>query len=217
MYSGNRTDDTTHIETWRMLCQIAATREFRYVADSKLCTDEQLHYIVPHGGRAITIMPETWAEVAAFEAALRTTRKAKKEIWRRARPNHEDQTEYFSVFAGEHRTRKRGYRLHWIYSSEKRKRDRAARAQQLSRAGLALMTLNTKLNTRHLKARDPIETAVTESLEHHQVSRVLKVDIGTASIGRRVQVGKGRPGKSTHYELRLHTIYTFTWHRQPRP
>jgi len=30
VYSGNRTDDTTHIETWRTLCKIATTRNFLY-------------------------------------------------------------------------------------------------------------------------------------------------------------------------------------------
>lgn len=216
LYSGNRTDDTTHIETWRTLCKIAPTREFLYVADCKLCTDEQLHYIASHGGRAITIVPETWAEVTEFKAALRTTRKAKKEIWRRAKPNHEEQTEYFSVFSGEHRTQKRGYRLHWIYSSEKRKRDRASREERLSTTEEALMTLNTKINTRHLKERDAIEAAVLAILNQHQVGGVLRVKLGTARVGHRVQTGKGRPGKNTQYELRIQHLYTLTWHREPK-
>ena len=54
--------------------QITPDPHFLYVADSKLCTDEQLHYIVRHGGRAITIMPESWAEVAAFKRRLRARR-----------------------------------------------------------------------------------------------------------------------------------------------
>ena len=216
VYSGNRTDDTTHIETWCTLCKIAGTARFLYVADSKLCTDAQLHYLVSHGGRAITLLPETWAEVAAFKAALRTTQKAKKEIWRRPKPNHEDQIEYFSVFSGEPRTQKRGYRLHWIYSSEKRKRDRETREERLSRAEHALMTLNTKINTRRLKACEAIEAAVTEILDRHQVRRVLRVKIATARIGHRVQIGHGRPGKNTQYKLRIHHLYTLTWHRDPQ-
>ncbi len=216
VYSGNRTDDTTHIETWRTLCKIAGTTQFLYVADSKLCTDAQLHYLVSHGGRAITILPETWAEVAAFKAALRTTKKAKEEIWRRPKPNHEDQIEYFSVFSGEPRTQKRGYRLHWIYSSEKRKRDRETREERLSRTEHALMTLNTKINTRQLKACEAIEVAVTEILDRHQVSRVLRVKIGTARVGHRVQIGHGRPGKNTQYKLRIRHLYTLTWHRDPQ-
>ncbi len=175
-----------------------------------------MHYLVSHGGRAITIVPETWAEVAAFKAALRTTLKAKKEIWRRPKPNHEDQIEYFSVFAGEPRTQKRGYRLHWIYSSKKCKRDRETREESLSRAEHALMTLNTKINTRRLKACEAIEAAVTEILDRHQVSRVLRAKIATARIGHRVQIGHGRPGKNTQYKLLIRYLYTLTWHRDPQ-
>jgi len=75
VYPGNRTDDTNHIETWNTLRQITARADFLYVADCKLCTDEQLTYLTEQGGRAITIIPETWAEVAEFKATLRSTRK----------------------------------------------------------------------------------------------------------------------------------------------
>ena len=53
-YPGNRTDDTTHIETWNTLQKITGCPDFLYVADSKLCTDEQLSYIVNQGGRVVT-------------------------------------------------------------------------------------------------------------------------------------------------------------------
>ncbi|MCP4899133.1 MAG: IS1634 family transposase, partial [bacterium] len=120
VYAGNRSDDTTHIETWKTIRKITSQPDFLYVADSKLCTDEQLSYIVAQGGRAITIVPETWGEVEAFKSTLRTTRKAKEEIWRRRQPGQEKHFEYFSVFVGKYFTRKRRYRIHWIYSSDKR-------------------------------------------------------------------------------------------------
>jgi transposase len=55
VYPGNRTDDTPHIETWKTIRKITSQPDFLYVADSKLCTDEQLSYIVTQGGRAITL------------------------------------------------------------------------------------------------------------------------------------------------------------------
>jgi transposase len=76
-YSGNVTDDQTHIETWNTLKKIAPSPDFLYVADSKLCTDEQLFHIVDNGGRAITIIPETWKEVTLFKEELRKKKKAK--------------------------------------------------------------------------------------------------------------------------------------------
>ena len=34
--SGNITDDTTHRDTWDLLCRLAGRRDFLYVADCKL-------------------------------------------------------------------------------------------------------------------------------------------------------------------------------------
>jgi transposase len=213
VYSGNRTDDSTHIETWETVRKIAPKVDFLYVADCKLCTDEQLHYIDKRGGRAVTMMPETWAEVAAFKARLKVTRKAKKEIWRRPTPGTEEQSEYFSVIAGEHYTRTRGYRIHWIYSSEKRKRDRMNREKRLTKAEQALMELNIKLNTRKLKRKENIDAAVAEIPDKHSVNELLVVQIGASREEYRVKVGKGRPGKHSSYETRVRTLHTMTWAR----
>jgi transposase len=213
VYAGNRSDDTTHIETWNSIRKIAPGPDFLYVADAKLCSDEQLSYIVGKGGRAITIMPETWGEVAEFKSVLRTTRKAKKEIWRRPKPGHEVETEYFSVFVGEYLTHKRGYRIHWIYSSEKRLRDRQSREARLAKAEQALLALNVRLNTRNLKQKEAIEAAVTAILDQYQVDEFLHFQIGTSREEDRVQVGNGRPGKHTRYKTLIRPIYTLTWIR----
>jgi transposase len=66
-YPGNRNDDTTHIETWETLCKIKDSTNFLYVADCKLCTDNQLHYIEQKGGRALTTIPNQWSEVVSFK------------------------------------------------------------------------------------------------------------------------------------------------------
>jgi transposase len=67
VYAGNRTDDTTHIETWKTVRKITSQPDFRYVADSKLCTDEQLSYIVAQGGRAITLVPLAISSARNYE------------------------------------------------------------------------------------------------------------------------------------------------------
>jgi transposase len=213
VYAGNRTDDSTHIETWKTLRKITPHPDFLYVADAKLCTDEQLSFIVEQGGRAITIVPETWGEVEAFKTTLRTTRKAKREIWRRQKPGQQEQFEYFSVFIGNYCTRKRGYRLHWIYSSEKRQRDREGREARLAKAEQALLALNARLNTRNLKERQAIETAAEAIVEQYQVSALLERRVATSQAREAVQIGKGRPGKHTRYQTRIRNIYSLTWVR----
>jgi len=214
VYAGNRTDDTTPIETWNAVRKITPQADFLYVADSKLCTDEQLSYIVREGGRAITIVPETWAEVAEFKSSVRSTRKAKKEIWRRRKPQHEESSEYFSVFEGQYFTRKRGYRLHWIYSSEKRQRDRLSRESRLAKAERALMELNARLNPRNLKEKEAIEAAATAIVAKFQVAEFLDRRISASQEREQVQIGKGRPGKHTEYKKHTRVLFTLTWTRK---
>ncbi len=213
VYAGNRTDDTTHIETWTTVRKITSQPDFLYVADSKLCTDEQLSYIVAQGGRAITIVPETWAEVDEFKSTLRTTRKAKKEIWRRRQAGQEKHFEYFSVFVGKSFTRKRRYRIHWIYSSDKRQRDRQNREERLAKAEQALLELNARLNTRNLKEKEAIEAAAKAIVEKYEVTDLLELRVATSQERDKVQIGKGRPGKHTRYETRTRKIYSLTWTR----
>ncbi len=212
-YPGNRTDDTTHIETWKTIRRIHSEPDFLYVADSKLCTDEQLSYIVGAGGRAITIMPETWSEVSLFKDALGNGQKAKREIWRRPKPGSEREIEYFSVFKGDHLTHKRGYSIHWIYASEKRKRDRISREEQLRKAEGDLMELNARINARNLKEKGDIENAARKILQARKVERFFHLEVGTAREESRVQVDKGRPGKHTRYRKRITRIWTLGWAR----
>jgi transposase len=212
-YPGNRTDDTTHIETWNILRRIQPDPSFLYVADCKLCTDEQLHHIVSHQGRAITMVPETWSEVKSFRASLRKGRKAKKEIWRRIKPGSDTVKEYFSAFAGKYYTDTRGYRIHWIYSSEKRQRDRASRQKRLRQAEEALTELGGKINMRKLKTKKSIQQAIDEILVSYRVEPFYHVDIGTAREEKRKQIGRGRPGKNTQYKRVVKRVYTLGWSR----
>jgi len=214
-YPGNYTDDKTHIDTWKILKKITGRPDFLYVADAKLCTDEQLNFIADkkNGGRAITIIPETWAEVQQFKEELRRAPKARSIIWRRFRPNSETEKEYFSAFKGTHLTVKRGYRIHWIYSSEKRKRDRIAREALLENAEGELNALNARLNTRKLKTSREILDATNEIIARHGVKKLLKTELLSEVKKSRRQHGKGRPSKETVYKTLSNTVYTIAWRR----
>jgi transposase len=210
-YSGNVTDDKTHIETWNSLLKITGHPDFLYVADSKLCTDGQLSYIVDNGGRVVTIIPETWNEVEAFKEKLRKTKKAKDIIWRRRKPGSDDKKEYFSAFRGDYFTTKRGYKIHWIYSSEKRKRDRESRDKQLKKVEQRLAELNGKINKRGLKTRKAIEEAAQQIVKEHKLEDFFHISIGTITEKYQVQIGTGRPGKNTKYRTDVNTLYTLSW------
>ena len=64
--SGNVTDDTTHRDTWDLLCRLAGRRDFLYVADCKLATKDNMQYIHREGGGFITVLPRTRKEDAAL-------------------------------------------------------------------------------------------------------------------------------------------------------
>jgi transposase len=210
-YPGNVTDDKTHIETWNTLRKITGCADFLYVADCKLCTDEQLSYIVDQGGRVVTIIPETWKEAELFKENLRQTKKAKDIIWRRRKPGSHDKKEYFSAFRGDYFTTKRGYKIHWIYSSEKRKRDRENREKHLKKVEQCLAVLNGKINKRALKTRKAIEDAAQQIIEEHKLENFFHISIGTITEKHQVQIGTGRPGKNTKYRTRVNTLYTLSW------
>jgi transposase len=212
-YPGNRTDDTVHIEVWNALCSIYGSPDFLYVADAKLCTEKQLHHISSNHGKAITIIPETWNETKEFKEELRHTTKAKKEIWRRVKPGSRAEHEYFSVYQGDYRTKKGGYRIYWIYSSEKRKRDRKSREKKLQKAERDLLDLNAKINKRNLKTREEIECAAVKILADHKVKNLIRLDISTTKEEETVQTGPGRPGKNTKYKKIKTTFYTLGWSR----
>ena len=151
VYPGNRNDEKTHIETWNALCQIHGSANFLYVADCKLCTQEQLSYIVEHTGKAITTLPHNLLEVRQFYDRLRTAPVPKTLLWRRPKPNYPGTTESFYLFEGTYFSQHGHYPLYWYYSTEKRQRDRQSREERLQLAEGKLAELPPKLNRAHLK------------------------------------------------------------------
>jgi transposase len=228
-YPGNRTDDTTHIETWNTISRITGRCDFIYVADCKLCTSKQLAYIVGEGGRVITIMPESWKESDTFKQELRSNSKRyrKKVIWRREIPEQSGKYESFSLFSGiedgdgggggggddggDFRAGKGGYRIFWYRSSEKVKKDRLSREQKLQKAESQLLNLIPKLNKRKLKTEEVIEKQVQAILEKYGVERFLKISILEKITEFNVQITRGRPGPNTKYRTCIQTFYLLSW------
>jgi transposase len=212
-YSGNRTDDTTHIETWEALKKIAGRPDFLYVADSKVCTKSQLNHIVDNKGRVVTIMPETWGEVNEFKEEIRRRAKSKKEIFRKPIPGTFDEIEYFFEISGNYQTKNEGYKVHWISSSEKKKRDLISREQSLAKTEKELIKLLPKLNKRDLKIKQAIEEKCNSILNKRNVEKYYSVSIAEVMEEERVQAGKGRPGPNTKYKEEIKVIYTLSWTR----
>ncbi len=212
-YAGNRTDDTTHIQTWKQLRLLTGVADFLYVADCKVCTDKQLEFITRHGGRVVTLMPDTWSEAKAFKQALRESKKAKKRILRKLLPYSDTEYESFFCYEGTHKTLKRGYTLYWINSTEKWRRDRKAREQRMATLEHALGELMAKLNLRLLKTQEQILERVNQLLEKYRAVGLYHINVLPIQESSRTQIGKGRPGKHTRYRIHTRTIFSLAWSR----
>jgi transposase len=210
-YPGNRNDDTTHIETWETLCEINGKPDFLYVADCKLCTDNQLNYIEQKSGRALTTIPNQWLEVVSFKENLKIQNIAKKEVWRRTL--QDDVLDYFSVYCGNYTTNKRGYKIHWIHSSEKKKGDYAFREEQLKKAESKLLELLPKINKRNLKSKEAIKEACNKILKQYKVEKFITITIGEIGEERTVKKSRGRPEKGAIKEKEVRKIIILSWDR----
>jgi len=213
LYPGNRSDDTTHIETWQTLTKILARKDFLYVADCKVCTHKQLSEIVGNGGRVVSIIPKTWKEVKDFKEVQKATPLKPRLIWKRPVPNHPKRTERFFVFPGDHFTYTDHYKIHWILSSEKQKNDEKNREEILSVVEEKLADLRPKLNKYRLKTKEQIQRKIADILDHYKIKDLLRIDLDEKRKVTRKQIGKGRPGPTTQYHRTATKTYSLSWER----
>jgi len=87
---GNVNDSRTHIETWNTLRAVAGRADFLYVADSKLCSRENMDHIERAGGRFVTVMPRNRREDAEFREWIQTNTPEWVLVWDRDNPRRSD-------------------------------------------------------------------------------------------------------------------------------
>ena len=119
------TDDTTHRDTWNLLCQLAGRKDFLYVADCKLATIENMNYIAKEHGRFVSVLPRTRSEDGDFRKQVRQAKVVWQDLWNKT--DEEGQVlDQFSVCATPEVTPE-GYRLWWFHSTRKAGLDLAVR------------------------------------------------------------------------------------------
>ena len=122
LYDGNVTDDTTHQETWLSLRGLLGKSDFLYVADSKLCTEENMTTIDRGQGRFITIVPKSRKETKTFAEAVVKSEVRWQRLWRKRSRRASDADDTFDLAEGLWQLRE-GFAIHWYRSSEKMRRD----------------------------------------------------------------------------------------------
>lgn len=197
--SGNRTDDSVHVRNVDELRALLGRQDFVYVADSKLCTKENMEHVAGHGGRFVTILPRTRKEDIAFRKQLREG--AAPVRWRKIhqvanqRRSDEPSDVFCSTDAGPDVTAE-GYRLIWIRSSQKARIDAQAREDQVRGAELELKALAPKVGARRLRTPAAVQARVKKILAEHHATGLLEVTLSTVTelSHRYLRSGRPRPG-----------------------
>jgi uncharacterized protein DUF4277 len=151
---GNTSDDKTHIDTWNSLVKLLGRSDFLYVADSKLCTREQMDHIHAHQGRFVTILPRSRGEDRYFRREwLPTHTPTWTEVRRRPGPRQGDPDDVWWAFTHPQPSSE-GYRIIWIKSNRRIATDAEDRDRRIRRAVAGLDDLNERLAAPRSRTRD---------------------------------------------------------------
>ena len=209
--NGNVTDDTTHRDTWDLLCQLTGRRDFLYVADSKLATRENMAYIHQHQGRFITVLPRTRSEDAAFRGLVVQGQVTWRSLWEKT----DDEGEVIDRYSisSQPATTSEGYRLVWYHSQRKAELDAVARAGRIQRALQQLSQLRDKLRSPKTRYRQEgkVAEAVAEILRSCGAEAWISTEIETKTEETYRQATRGRPTEQTQYVKKVTTRFDLTY------
>jgi transposase len=205
-YDGNTSDDQVHQDTWTFLCQVIGHSRFLYVADSKLCTRDNLNFIATRQGRFLTVMPRTRAEDEWFRDHLQEHAVEWCEVHREPNPRRRDGPDQVYHGVESPQRSSEGYRVLWYRSSQKEEQDRHSRQQRLERAHVRLEALQAP-GRRPFRRYSQAREAGQRLLQEERVENWLQVVIERVVTEDYRQVSPGRPGPQTEYRRVEHWEY----------
>jgi transposase len=208
IYDGNTSDDSVHQETWDFLRRIIGHADFLYVADSKLCTRENMGHIASGRGRFLTVMPRTRGEDGWFREYVGDNAVAWREAHREPNPRRRDGPDVVYHGVESPRRSSEGYRVLWYRSSQKAEQDAHNRRVRVQRAYARLEVLHGSRRCPYRTPADALE-AGRRIVRDEQVQRYLIVTTRRQVREEFRQAGPGRPGTHTEYRR------VETWTYQP--
>jgi len=210
---GNTTDVRTHIETWNTLRALTGRADFLYVADSKLCSFDNMRHIADAGGRFVTVMPRSRQEDAQFRKWVQTNSPAWELVW--DRPNARDADgprDLWYVFKPELASAEL-YGIVWVWSTLLSLHQTHRRQKHLAAATEQLTELKRRLAGARARLRGAaqIDLQVAQILERYSVGRYLKVSRVVREEHTFKQEHRGRPGPDTAYRRVTRKRYDIEW------
>ncbi len=207
-YDGNTMDSSTHISNWDALRrQLGAEDDFIYIADSKLCSMENMAYIAGHNGKFITLMPKNRKEAGEFHARLKAEDVSWVFAFEREDSRKKGQFTVYQIYEGE-KTRE-GYRIVWVHSSAKEALDEKNRQKLIKKTLKKLEKLASKLNRYKLKTEEQIKSELEKIIAEangYIDCRIIKEE---TIITR--QIGPGKPGPETKYRKDIIVSFRLEW------
>ncbi len=209
--SGNVTDDTTHRDTWDVLCQLTGRRDFLYVADSKLATRENMAYLHQRQGRFVTVLPKTRSEDAAFRKLVAQGQITWRPLWEKTDEDGEVIDRYST--SDQPNSSAEGYRVVWYHSQRKAEQDAVARSTRIQRALKELASLREKLDSPRTRYRQEskVQKAVAQILQSCRAEPWIVTEIEPKEVETFRQARRGRPGKETPYVRKVTTRFELAY------
>jgi len=210
---GNTSDSVTHIETWNTLRTVAGRSDFLYVADSKLCSHDNLSYIDRAGGRFVTVLPRSRREDKQFRKWIQTGVPAWEVVWDRPFVRRTDgPRDVWSVYRDPLGTAE-GFTLTWVHSHLLTLRQQDRRHRNIALATAALTALRERILGPRSRVRGAarIDMEIEQILEQYRVRRYFKVKRVPRPEHTFKQTQRGRPGPDTEYRRVTKRRYDIEW------
>jgi transposase len=210
---GNTNDSQTHLETWEALRCITGQADFLYIADSKLCSGENMDYIDRRRGRFVTVLPRTRLEDREFRAWIQDHEPEWETVWDRPHPRRRHgPRDIWRVFRAPLPSRE-GWPVIWVFSSLLALHQEQSRRARIARTIQELERLDGRLSgpRPRLRSQPEIEKQVFRLLRHFKVESYLRVRVESTVESRFVQEKRGRPGPETRYRREARERWHLHW------
>ena len=210
---GNASDSRTHIETWNTLRAVAGRADFLYVADSKLCSRENMDHIDRAGGRFVTVMPRSRLEDAQFREAIQTRTIEWTLVWDRPNPRYADGPRDCWYVHRAPLPSMEGWSIVWVWSTVLTLRQHARRLRNLAGADEQLQQLRQRLASTKTRLRGAaeIDLQIKLILDKYHVARYLKARRVVREEHVFKQTHRGRPGPNTAYRKIVKRRFDVQW------
>ena len=210
---GSTEDSTTHRETWETLRRWVGSPRFLYVADSKLCTFENLRHIHREGGWFLTVLPRTRKEDRLFKDWIQDHTPPWEPIacrpWGRRAHAPPDVVRACPSPVPD----ADGFRLGWYHSTAKEARDAESRSDAIEVAWKGLEALRARLEgpRSRLRSRASVACAAEAILRERGAERWIAYAVTPVEEVVFRQEKRGRPGRHTRWRRRLKTRFQLSW------